>query len=72
MGTHIGIWEDYLNFGRIVIAIFTVIDIHCYYGDPYWDPAFQSYILLALDFTLVSCRWTKSQRRFEALEGCII
>ena len=59
MGTHIGIWEDYLNFCRIFIVILIVIDIHCYYGDPYWDlENFCGVVMVFLPSPNISILWS--------------
>ena len=55
MGTHVGIWEDDLNFCRI----FIVIDIHCYYGDPYWDlENFCGVVMVFLPSPNISILWS--------------
>ena len=59
MGTHVGIWEDYLNFCRITIVIFIVIDIHCYYGDAYWDSEiFCGVVMVFLPSPNISILWS--------------
>ena len=59
MGTHVGIWEDYLNLYRIFIVIFIVIDIHCYYGDPYWDlENFCGVVMVFLPSPNISILWS--------------